>query len=909
MFFHSYQVAIVAASLLTILLSSTVVTAFDVDCGEGYTGYSLKLGSQCRSYVYCNSGTVSSTTLCPGSLIYDGNVGVGGVCGWPNTVTCADVAAAAAPTTTTGAASSGESAGSNNPISIVNVDTDEANSLAQLLNNNPSAGAAVPTTTTGAASTGESPGSNNPISIINVDTDEANSLAQLLNNNLSPSPPSANSVGIVPSPTPPTQPIINAPATSTVSIGLTSVDTGFCGGSKIDAEAKCVPCVERMCNDFTEACWMETSCSSSGNINQPSPPSPATDTALPPPTTTETVVAGTSTTETVVAETSTPETVVVETPTAETVVAETVSVPTMSPTLPPWTNAPFVPYKGPHRDKTVIGYYASWQWYDRVKFADPQNIDWSKYDRINYAFFQIDKEGEIYGTDEWADPQLLFGPYVYDVANQIQTGPGANSLCSWDGPGVRNCNYHDTSKGIIELAHKVQVEVYPSIGGWTLSDNFPTVAASERTRKNFAKNCVKLLLEYNFDGLDIDWEYPGYEPHKGTKDDKYTYTLFLAEIRKELDELGRTNNKHYKLTAALPCGPDKITNIQVDQIKDILDEFNLMTYDLHGAWDMLTGTNAPLTDQGWTDKTQRWSVHGCTDTYAEYGVPFSKINLGLPFYGRSFRRATGMKQFHEGTDDVNFHLDEGSPQYFNIVNELKRMTTYRHEKTKTQYAVFNNPDGGLVSYDDPRAICDKVHYANQRGMNGFLVWEISGDMLDNGETPLIDAANDKINDPSLDCSKLRDPLWSLSSSTYLYAPDEPDEIDMSKASSFVVQSAGSTNDFNGAQDAVLSRPASTSTSDSDASSQNQVYTPSYTVDTGSSSSGSSSSSSVELAPPITEGPSDCPVGYTGYWTSAGCTTYFQCQDGNILGAPQPCVPGTLFDVNINTCAFAANVRC
>jgi hypothetical protein len=189
-------------------------------------------------------------------------------------------------------------------------------------------------------------------------------------------------------------------------------------------------------------------------------------------------------------------------------------------------------------------------------------------------------------------------------------------------------------------------------------------------------------------------------------------------------------------------------------------------------------------------------------------------------------------------------------------------------------------------------------------MNGFLVWEISGDMLENGHTPLIDATNDKINDPNLDCSKLRDPLWSLSSSSYFYAPEEPDEVDMSNAASFSVQNTGSANDFNGAQNTMLSRPASTSTSGSDASSQNQVYTPTFTVGIGDSSS-----SSVELVPPITQGAKDCPTGYTGYWTSSDCTRYFQCQDGNILGASQPCVPGTLFDVSINTCAFATSFQC
>lgn len=144
---------------------------------------------------------------------------------------------------------------------------------------------------------------------------------------------------------------------------------------------------------------------------------------------------------------------------------------------------------------------------------------------------------------------------------------------------------------------------------------------------------------------------------------------------------------------------------------------NLMSYDLHGAWDVLTGTNAPMFDQGWTDQSKRWSVHGCTEAYLDHGVDLAKINLGLPFYGRSFRKATGFKQVHEGPDDINFHLDEGSPQYFNIVKALGRMTTYRHEKTQTQYAVFDDT-GGLVSYDDARAICDKVHYANQRGMHG-----------------------------------------------------------------------------------------------------------------------------------------------------------------------------------------------
>lgn len=578
--------------------------------------------------------------------------------------------------------------------------------------------------------------------------------------------------------------------------------------------------------------------------------------------------------------------------------------PTLNPTLPPWTNAPFVPSpsSSSSNQKTIIGYYASWQWYDRNKFADPNNIDFSKYTRIHYAFFQPDEKGSLYGTDEWGDPQILWGPYVTGGnartrRRKMSDGGGSrednNYKCSWDGPDVKNCNYHDLNRGLLHLAQSAGVQVMPSIGGWTLSDNFPAIAADEELREYFAKQCVELIEAYGFDGIDIDWEYPGYKDHSGTPEDTVNFTLLLKAVRTHLDRLGSATNRHFPLTAALPCGPDKIADIQLDQIGAYLDEFNLMSYDMHGAWDALTGTNAPLFDQGWTDKEPRWSAHGCVDTYVEAGIPLSRLNLGLPFYGRSFQIATGMKQFHDGADDINFHLDEGSPQYFNIVSQLKEMTTYRHEKTRTQYAVFDEAKGGgLVSYDDPRAICDKVEYANERGMNGFLVWEISGDMIDlgNGQvsTPLIDAVNAKVQNPDMDCSTLRDPEWSMRDSTYRIAPAEPKYVDWSKydppQEEEVVDEEGDDEEGGGR------RPAPTSNEDSDADSPlNSIVMPK-----------SSGKTSID---------EDCPLEFTGYFATKGCTSYAYCQDGAVVGASLPCVPGTLFDVTIGVCTWADTVQC
>ena len=64
-------------------------------------------------------------------------------------------------------------------------------------------------------------------------------------------------------------------------------------------------------------------------------------------------------------------------------------------------------------------------------------------------------------------------------------------------------------EGLIYLAHQAGAEVYPSIGGWSLSDPFPVMAADAESRATFASQCVDLIKNYNFDGIDLDWEYPG----------------------------------------------------------------------------------------------------------------------------------------------------------------------------------------------------------------------------------------------------------------------------------------------------------------------------------------------------------------------------------------------------------------
>jgi len=101
----------------------------------------------------------------------------------------------------------------------------------------------------------------------------------------------------------------------------------------------------------------------------------------------------------------------------------------------------------------------------------------------------------------------------------------------------------------------------------------------------FTLTCIfikkrRLIEEYDFDGIDLDWEYPGYASHSGKPEDTENFSLLLRDIRMELNELGAQMNRFYGLTAALPCGPSNIKNIDIHTAALYLTEFNLMSYGM-----------------------------------------------------------------------------------------------------------------------------------------------------------------------------------------------------------------------------------------------------------------------------------------------------------------------------------------
>jgi chitinase len=371
----------------------------------------------------------------------------------------------------------------------------------------------------------------------------------------------------------------------------------------------------------------------------------------------------------------------------------------------------------------IVGYFAEWDVYQRNYHV--KDIPADKLTHINYAFAKI-------GSGQCA---------LYDSFAAVEKAyPGD----TWDGKSLRG-NFHQ-----LELLKKnhTGLKTLVSVGGWTLSGEFSDVAFSDVSRQKFARSCVAFIKKYGFDGVDIDWEYPGgggLAGNRSRKEDTVNFTLLLAELRKQFEAAGQGDHKHYLLTIAAPAGASTMAHIQVDKIHPYLDWLNVMTYDFHGGWDKTTGFNAPL-----YPVTSGPDAHGlgtklnadsAIKSYLAAGVPPEKLVLGVPFYGRAWGGVKTVDNglFQSQATPAHGAWDRGTFEYYNLAAKyIGKYERHWNDEAKVPW-LFDAKSGLMISYDDPQSIKLKAAYAREHKLGGVMIWELSGD---DGQGTLMAAARD-----------------------------------------------------------------------------------------------------------------------------------------------------------------------
>ena len=166
-----------------------------------------------------------------------------------------------------------------------------------------------------------------------------------------------------------------------------------------------------------------------------------------------------------------------------------------------------------------------------------------------------------------------------------------------------------------------------AIGGWNFDQSrFTNVASTPAKREEFADSVVFFLDEHGFDGIDLDWEYP--VTRGGDPADYANYPLLCQALRAAFDAAGHgtTSASPWLITVATSINyAVRITpGYDLASMHPHVDWFNMMSYDIYGAWDNVAGAN---TDMGF--------IRANMQSIFDLGVPREKLVLGLAAFGRS----------------------------------------------------------------------------------------------------------------------------------------------------------------------------------------------------------------------------------------------------------------------------------
>src|ERR671937_2866302 len=416
-------------------------------------------------------------------------------------------------------------------------------------------------------------------------------------------------------------------------------------------------------------------------------------------------------------------------------------------------------------------FFANWDRYARGYFVN--QIPAGRLNVIDYAFAAPAADGTCALSDPWSD-------------YQAPTCSGDNSVDGVaDDPSDPSQHVFGNFNQLLKLkAAHPNLRVVMSLGGWTLSKYLSDVAATPASRQTFVRSCIDLIIKGNlptggwptqaggdgvaaglFDGIDIDWEYPGIDPGNGADHspaDVHNATLLLQEFRRQLDAYGAVTGRHYLLTVDLPAGNVHSTGSwELASVAQVVDWIDLLTFDFHGSWDSWTDFNSPFSLDpkepavGGGAIQSTWNTRGTVDYYLANGVPAGKIVVGVPFYGK---RYVGVPSANNGlyqsfvpqgwpfNDSPTFHelvdtgLTDGNLNVIGPTALAAPKNLGADDQGVNGFAWYwNGPagapwlynpalDGGtFISYMDPHGVIERVQLVSNHHLRGLFAWEVSQD--------------------------------------------------------------------------------------------------------------------------------------------------------------------------------------
>lgn len=415
---------------------------------------------------------------------------------------------------------------------------------------------------------------------------------------------------------------------------------------------------------------------------------------------------------------------------------------------------------------SVVVYFAGWHLGEEnpTLVSEVAGLPWDKVTHINHAFWYVEPAD---GSTESSFERRLSGLgartefRIVPMLPELDCGDQGQSSLVSGLPRNHFAQYDYFSKLYPD------VTIMLSLGGWTKSGYFSEMAFTKEGRASFISSCLDVMAQYPWiGGIDIDWEYPA-----GSRDgerkpdandpgdqgccifgtpsqDRENFALMLAELKAAMEETYGPGVK--KLTACasgsvgwtLPCQDWAAAAPSLDLI-------NIMSYDLAGIWDGITGHAASAA-----------LGKGGAMYMRMQGIPLSKVCIGSPLYGTPFQmkeitrmplgssceqwkpvptEACTMPQLLAWeAEAVSGYEIVSVDGHCEMTGQFDTEKTGWHQCYDTRNGapyIYNDDENSpcykwFISYENPLSLQEKLDYIQEKGIGGIIVWEASQDTAD-----------------------------------------------------------------------------------------------------------------------------------------------------------------------------------
>lgn len=233
-------------------------------------------------------------------------------------------------------------------------------------------------------------------------------------------------------------------------------------------------------------------------------------------------------------------------------------------------------------------------------------------------------------------------------------------------------------------------------------------------------NLVSFMREWAFDGVDLDWRWPA------SAEEAANYALLLQEMRPYFDAQS-TGSSAWGISFTAPVETSILQRFDLASMASSANWINLIAYDEHSTDKSTTHTISDIT-----------SLDTALGVFGKEGVPTTQINLGVGFFGRSYKLSGSASCSGIGCPAAGFGTAgqcTGTPgfmSYDEIQQKFGKTAGKYDDKTATNYLSYD--DDQWISFESRDSIIEKVKYAKSKGLLGLAAWAV--DMDDDAHTLL-----------------------------------------------------------------------------------------------------------------------------------------------------------------------------